>query len=54
MNRNPNPVDPQNQSSKQFLEIYEKMLKESWSLAIKMVDSIERERAKAAAKLPVR
>ena len=47
MTRNPNPADPQNLSLQQFLEIHKKMLKDSRSFAIKMADSLAREKIKS-------
>lgn len=45
-NPNSNSADSQNQSSQKFLEIYEKMLNDSWSFASKMADSIKPDKKK--------
>lgn len=51
MTRNPSPANSPNQPLEKFLEIYEKMVSESRSFAIKMTDSIKRDVSKNDGKL---
>jgi len=46
MSNNPASLNSLKQSPKQFLEIYGKMVEDSHSLAIKLADSIDREKRK--------
>jgi hypothetical protein len=42
----PNPAESPNQPPQKFLEIYERILNDSWSFASRMADSIKREKKK--------